>query len=90
MTTRCLPERKLSLCTTADLILDAPSAQPVIDAFFRHHEHVDTMDHDEADALELLCRLTGDAICSMRLFVSVNGNRVAVRVVCSLGEAASG
>ena len=173
----CLPEKGLSLCTTADLILDAPGVQSVIDAFFRRLERVDEMAHDEADAaalqrrldglsceplsfaqaaprdvrvkiersalafdalavtdtcvqfrvdgrtyalpygnghwagavfpttqepcmcsggwrsadrFELLCRLTGDAICSMRLFLSTNADWAAVRVVGSLGELAGG
>lgn len=53
----CLPDSGVCLCTTADLTLDGPGVQPVVDAFFRHLEHIDGLAHDESDARELRERL---------------------------------
>ena len=53
----CLPESGVCLCTTADLTTDGPGVQPVIDAFFRHLEHIGELAHDEDDARELRERL---------------------------------
>lgn len=39
----CLPEKKLCLCTTADLIMDSTAVQPIYDAFFRHLEDIDCL-----------------------------------------------
>lgn len=53
----CIPEKKLCLCTTADLILDSTGVQPIYDAFFRWLEDVDTLQSDPADAALLEERL---------------------------------
>ena len=53
----CLPDSGVCLCTIADLTTDGPGVQPVIDAFFRHLEHISELAHDEGDARELRERL---------------------------------
>lgn len=53
----CIPEKGLSLCTTADLIMDAGGVQPIYDAFFRHLENIDDLPSDAADAQRLAQRL---------------------------------
>ena len=53
----CLPDSGVCLCTIADLTLDGPGVQPVVDAFFRHLEHIGELAHDESDARALRERL---------------------------------
>ncbi len=53
----CLPEEKLCLCTTADLIMDSTAVQPIYDAFFRHLADISRLPSDPEDARRLQARL---------------------------------
>lgn len=55
----CLPEKKLCLCTTADLIMDSTGVQPIYDAFFRHLADIDSLPSDPEDARRLQACLAG-------------------------------
>lgn len=58
----CLPEEGLTLCTTADMILDSTGVQPIYDAFFRHLSGIGALPSDPADAEALRERLAGLAL----------------------------
>ncbi len=59
----CLPEKKLSLCTTGNTMMSSVGVQPIYDAFFRHLANADTLPHGEPDTLrERLASLSLPAI----------------------------